>query len=273
MSNNKDDIRENVGCVRRTFFKVGGQCPPYKQIYLQPAFLICVLVLGAAGAGMSITMEKLGFVFRKEPLPLKKSLEYLDEKDLTPYKVVSKEKIENPDILRKLGTEDYIQWILEDTERPADSPAKELLLFITYYRLPDRVPHVPEECWTGGGYQKLGSETVTFNVKNGEGFDAKVPAKYLVFAPKNTSPWQSGEKIPNLYFFKVNGQYAGNREDARLALNKNLFGKNSYFCKVELVFNRSSITPSKEQAVAACEKLLAVILPILEQQHWPVWKD
>jgi hypothetical protein len=273
MSDNKDDIRKNVGYAQHTIFKVGGQCPPYIRAYLQPAFLICVVVLAVAGAGMSVTMKKLGVVFSKEPLPLKKSLECLDERDLTPYKVISKEKIENPDILKKLGTEDYIQWILEDTGQAADSPVRELLLFITYYGLPDRVPHVPEECWTGGGYQKLGSEAVTLNINNGKGFDAKVPAKYLVFAPKKTSLWQGGERIPNLYFFKVNGQYAGSREEARLALNKNLFGKNSYFCKVELVFNRSSVAPSKEQAVTACEKLLVVILPILERQHWPDWKD
>jgi len=41
---------------------------------------------------------------------------------------------------------------------------------------------------------------------------------------------------------------------------------------VELVFNRSSIAPSKEQSVAAGEKLLNMILPILEQEHWPDWK-
>ena len=245
----------------------------YIRVYLQPAFLICVLVLAVAGAGMSVTMKKLGIVLKKEPLPLKKSLEGLDEKDLTPYKVVSKQKIQNTDTLKALGTEDYIQWILEDTEQAANSPAKEYLLFITYYKLPDRIPHVPEECWTGGGYQNLGSQAVIFEVNNDEGFDIDVPANYLVFGPKKTSLWQSSERIPNLYFFKVNGQYAGSRQEARIALNKNLFGRNSYFCKVELVFNRSSIAPSKEQAVKACEKLLAVILPILEQQHWPDWKD
>ena len=242
------------------------------RVYLQPAFLICVLVLAVAGAGMSVTMKKLGIVFKKEPLPLKKSLEGLDERDLTPYKVVLKQKIQNPDTLKALGTDDYIQWILEDTEQAADSPVKECLLFVTYYRLPDRVPHVPEECWTGGGYQQLGSEAVTFKINNGEGFDTNVPAKYLVFGPKKTGLWQGGERIPNLYFFKVNGQYAGSREEARIALNKNFFGRESYFCKVELVFNRSSIAPSKEQAVAASEKLLSVILPIFEQDHWPDWK-
>ena len=243
-------------------------------VYTQPAFLICALVLAAGGAGMSMTMKRLGIILEKEPLLLRKSLDLLDEGDLGPYRVVlPKLKIENKDVLRALGTRDYIQWVLEDSEEAAGSPVKRCLLFITYYRLADRVPHVPEECWTGGGYQQLGSESVTFEINDGEDFDANVPAKYLVFGPKKTGLWQAGKRIPNLYFFKVNGQYAGSRQEARIALNKNLFGKESYFCKVELVFNRSSIAPSEEQAVAASEKLLTVILPILEQEHWPDWKN
>lgn len=243
------------------------------RIYLQPAFVICVLVLGAAGAGMSFTMKKLGVVLKKEPLPLKQSLELLDQESLIPYQVVPpKRKIENPEVLQALGTQDYIQWVLEDTEQGANSPVKTFLLFITYYPLPDRVPHVPEECWTGGGYQKLGSEDVTLHVAGGTGFEATVPAKYLVFGPKSSNLWQSSELIPNLYFFKVNGEYAGGREEARLALNKNLFGRHSYFSKVEVVFNLSAVPPTKEEAVAAGQKVLAVILPILEKKHWPDWE-
>lgn len=243
------------------------------QEYFQPAFLICVLVLAVAGVGMSMTMKKLGIILEKEPLPLRKSLEFLDEAGLAPYEVVlPKIKIENKEVLKSLGTNDYIQWVLEDTEEPADSPVKRFLLFVTYYRLPDRVPHVPEECWTGGGYQRLGGASVTLDVENEAGFKARIPAKYFVFGPKNTNLFQSGQRIPNLYFFRVNGQYAGSREEARIALNKNLFGKSSYFCKVEAVFNRGAATPSKEEVVLASEKLLSVILPVLEQEHWPELK-
>jgi len=243
------------------------------RAYLQPAFLICVLVLTVAGAGMSFAMKKLGIVLRKEPMPLKKSLDLLDEEDLSPYQVVPpKRKIENTEVLQSLGTQDYIQWVLEDTDQDVSSPVKTFLLFITYYPLPDRVPHVPEECWTGGGYQRLGSEDVTLHVSGNAGFEASVPAKYLVFGPKSSNLWQSSAQIPNVYFFKVNGDYAGGREDARLALNKNLFGRYSYFSKVEMVFNTSSIPPTKEEAVAAGQKLLSVILPILEKKHWPDWE-
>jgi len=242
------------------------------RVYLQPAFLICAAVLATAGAGMSIAIKSFGVYLRKEPLPLKKSLDLLNENDLASYKVISKRKIENEEIVRALGTEDYIQWILEDTDAAANGPVKKCMLFITYYELPDRVPHVPEECYAGGGFQRLASDSVTLEINNNAGFERKIRGKHLVFGSTKANLWQRGEKFPVLYLFKVNEDYAASREEARIALNKNLFRKSSYFCKVELVFNQTLIPPNKEQAVKAGEKLLAVILPILETKHWPDWE-
>jgi len=235
----------------------------YKQVYLQPAFLICVAVLAVA-AGAS---RKLG-VIKKEFLPLKKSFDALDEDRLAPYKVVKKLKVEDQDTLKSLGTQDYIEWALEDTEAPADSAVRKCLLFVTYYGRPDRVPHVPEECYTGSGFQRLATDSVTFKIKNA-GFERKIEGKYLVFGSVKADFRQRLDKFPVLYFFNVGGEYAGGRDEARILLNKNLFRKYTYFSKVELVFNQILAAPSKEEAVAAGEKLLAVILPILEQEHWP----
>ena len=80
------------------------------------------------------------------------------------------------------------------------------------------------------------------------------------------------QQFPVLYLFRVNGEYAGSRDEARMALNKNIFRKHSYFCKVELVFNQSRVAPTKEEAVTAGERILAVLLPVLEQEHWPDWE-
>ena len=240
-------------------------------VYLQPAFLVCVAVLAIAGGGMSIAIKSLGVYLKKVPLPLKKSLGFLDEESLAPYKVVSKKKIENKELLESLGTEDYIQWRLEDPDVTPESAVRYCLLFITYYELPDVVPHVPEECYTGGGYQRLARDSVIFEI-NKLGFERKIHGKYLVFGSKKSNFWRGSEKFPVLYLFKVNGEYAGSREEARIILNKNLFRKSSYFCKVELVFNQGFVAPGKEDAVAASEKLLAVILPILEREHWPDWE-
>ncbi len=237
---------------------------------MQPAFLICVVILAVAASSMSVAIKSFGVYLKKEALPLKKSLELLDENDLTPFKIVSKHKIDNKEIIKALGTQDYIQWIIEDTSESADSAARKFLLFITYYKLPDRVPHVPEECYTGGGYQRLSSDTVTFDMEN-EGAKTAVDGKYIVFGSTRVSHWRKNASFPVLYFFKVNGEYAKNREEARVALNKNIFRKVSYFSKIELVFNEKSVPPTKEQAVAMSGKLLSVVLPILERDHWPQW--
>lgn len=230
----------------------------------QPAFLICAAVLAWAGAGMSLATQRLGLYLRKEPLLLQKPLEALDEAKLTPYRVVTKIPIEDQDIRKSLGTEDYIQWLVEDPHESAESPVRRLLLFVTYYRRPDRVPHVPEECYTGGGYQRLATNAVVFQSAARE-----VPGRYLLFEKTAQDVSLPMPRFPVLYLFRVNGEYAGSRDEARMALNKNVFSRHSYFCKIELVFNQSSVAPAREMATAASEKLLGVLLPLLEQEHWP----
>ncbi len=238
------------------------------KLYLQPAFLICVAVLVTAA---NVVIEPVP----KEPLSLKKPLDLLDEKDLSPYKVISKEKINNEDVLKSLGTKCYIQWNLENTSVSTDSDVRCCALFITYYEVPDRVPHVPEECYSGGGYQRLSSESVTLQVKK-DGTEVKIPVRYVVFGGGSASQWQSDTGFPVLYFFKVNGEYGNSRADTRLALNRNILGKYSYFSKVEWKFFNArfgmAIYPDKDEAVAASRDLLAVVVPILEKEHWPDWE-
>lgn len=243
-----------------------------KANYLRPAFLICAGVLAIAAAAMSIAVKLSGIYLTKEALPLKKPLTELDVSKLAPYKVVAKTQIENPDVLETLGTEDYIQWALEDTSVNTDSDARFCTLFITYYGLPDKVPHVPEECYIGGGFRQITSETVALEINKG-GSQRPVSVRYLVFATTTPDILASETTFPVFYTFSVNGEYAAGREDTRLILNKNLFSKFSYFSKVEWKFynNRSGqmVYPNKQTALAASEKLLAVVLPVLEKDHWP----
>ncbi len=241
------------------------------KVYFQPAFLICAAVLAVAGAGMSAAIERLGLYLQKEPIPLRKSLDLLDENGISPYTVEpqNKLKIENREIVKELGTQDYIQWIIEDGNAPINSPVRKCLLFITYYSSPDKVPHVPEECYAGGGFQRVTKTGVTLHI--GKKSQKSIPAQYLVFGSEKSDIWVNQGTFPVLYFFRVNGEYAGSREEARIALNKNLFRKSSYFSKIELAFNQSAPAPDKEETIRACESLLNVILPILEKECWPEW--
>ena len=100
--------------------------------YKQPSFLICIFVLAFACGSQSYIVKKLGVHLVKLPIPLRNSLESIDEYDLSPYTVVKKRKIKNKDVLENLGTEEYIQWDIEDMSADKDSASRRCFFFITY---------------------------------------------------------------------------------------------------------------------------------------------
>jgi hypothetical protein len=134
------------------------------------------------------------------------------------------------------------------------------------------VPHVPDECYTGGGFERKSADAVTLQIKK-DNSQQQLGARYLIFGTTQSDVLAGGTTFPVLYTFSVNGEYAGGREDARLILNKNLFGRFSYFSKVEWKFYNSSfgrtVYPNKQDTLAASEKLLTAVLPILEKELWP----
>jgi len=247
--------------------------------YLQPAFLICVGVLTITASAMAVAVKMAGIYLKKEPLPLKQPLSRLDSFNLTPYRVVTKKNIDNQDIIETMGTEEYIQWTLEDTSVPAESAARFCVLFITYYPLPDIVPHAPDECYIGGGFRKVSSEIITLKVipelqrPGSSSAEKEIGASSLVFAETKPDILASETTFPVFYVFSTNGEYASGRDATRRILNKNMFAKFSYYSKVEWKFYNSKFGqiayPNKQEARIASEKLLSVILPILEKEHWP----
>ena len=242
------------------------------KYYTQPAFLVCIAVLAIAASGMSLMQSYFKLWLVKEHIALKKPLDELDESKLVPFTVKEKMKIQSNDIVDSLGTSDYIEWVLADSEAEPNSPASSFLLFITYYGKADAVPHVPEECYTGGGFRKASSDPITFEVirlPDQSGQPLRVPGQYVVFSRANSDRWSSGSSFPVLYFFSVNRIYTNTRTEARFILGRNLRSKHSYFSKVEMVFNQVRNQPDEQIAIESCEKLLAVLLPVLEQDHWP----
>lgn len=249
----------------------------FSRNYLQPPFLISFVLLVIFAGGMSYFKAHRGITLIKKPLPLKEPFDMLDEKLLEPYKVLEKSKIDNKDVLESLGTEEYLQWILEDTTVDTLSPVRNCSLFITYYTgNPDQVPHVPEACYMGGGFESDEKFEVDLNVGDinipGISGNVKIPATGMIFGKKSSEVWQASVKFPVIYFFKVNGQYKGNRTSVRIALG-DLTSEYSYFSKIEMkFFNLKGLYSEKAQAVEAAEKLLKVLLPVLEKNHWPEWK-
>ena len=250
----------------------------------QPAFVISVLVLAIAASLKGYTIKTLGIHFIKFPLPLKKPLDEMNEASLAPYKVINKVKITNRDIIESLGTEEYLQWELEEPDAPKNSPVQHCFLFITYYTgNPDMVPHVPDECYVGGGNKRMSGETVRIDIPPAASLDASpvqlpkdVGAQLVRFSQTGKGPIPVEKEFYVQYLFKTNGAYSSSRTETRALLGSNFTSKYSYFCKVEWKFYgfdyAGIVYPDKEQTLKASQKLLPILLPILERDHWPDWE-
>lgn len=245
--------------------------------YLQPAFLICVLLLASAATTKTLIIRTMGWHLTKLPLPLQKPFHEMDEKDLLPYVVRSKMRIDNPDIVETLGTEDYLQWIIEDPAAEPHSPTRFCSIFVTYYTgNPDMVPHVPDECYVGGGNERKAGYVDTALLHRGDGqTPEKIAYQNILFGTSADSVATTDVSFFVAYLFRVNGQYSGSRTETRTILGRNFTSKYSYFSKVEWQFYGidafGRIFPNRQQVVDASEPMLNVLLPALERSHWPDW--
>jgi hypothetical protein len=242
-------------------------------ISAKAAFIICVIILAASAAGKKALINRLQIYLNKESIDLTIPFDDLDENKLGRYKVIRKSKIENQDIVDELGTTDYLIWELEDTAVDEDDDARYCSLFITYYTgINDRIPHVPEECYFGSGNRVKeiidNNLEITFDDQN-----SKLDYRQLIFASKAKDVWGSGVEFSVCYILKVNGKYAGNRTAARNIMASNLFGKYSYFSKVEWRFHGKFNIPDEQKVSQASKHLLEAILPVLEDDHWPDISD
>ena len=243
--------------------------------FLKPAFIVCVAVLLSAGIAKEAVIRVLGVQMVKEPIALQHPLEEMDDAALAPFELRRNARIQNRDVLESLGTEEYLQWILEDTEAKPDSPTRYCSLFITYYTgNPDMVPHVRDECYVGGGNTREGAGMVTVKDSRPDGQD--LDFQYVAFKNVDRQTMREDE-FSVQYFFHANGDYCSNRTDTRLKLGSNWFNKYSYFCKVEWKFygvgSFGLIYPDKEQTLNASGKLLGKLLPEMENNHWPDWEQ
>ena len=242
--------------------------------YFKPAFVVCVCILLAVGVAKEAVIRVLGVQMTKQPIALQHPLEEMDAAVLAPFELKNNNRIQNRDVLESLGTEEYLQWILEDSEAESASPTRYCSLFITYYTgNPDMVPHVPDECYVGGGNQRDTGGMVTINIPCSDS-DQKLDFQYVAFKNIDRQTMRE-DKFSVQYFFHANGKYSGSRTDTRLILGSNWFSKYSYFCKVEWKFygaDSFGLTyPDKEQTLDASKKLMGRLLPELEKNHWPDW--
>jgi len=231
------------------------------------AFVISALILLVSAAGITSVAKAMKLHFRKLPVPLRKDLQEFDTIKLLPdYKLVGGKQRLPKEIEEQLGTDQYVQCLLEDTGITGEKGGgKYISFFVTYYTGGlDQVPHVPEECYAGGGLQQVGDRYTTVEVPGIGLENNRLRVRELFFQDPRTLV--RAEK-PVIYFFMVNGKFMVTRTDVRRSLGR-LRLKYAYFSKVELSFP-GAVPPDRDQALKLAGRFLAKALPILIDEHWP----
>lgn len=227
-----------------------------------PAFAVAVVLLGSAAVLSGPGADWLHIKQGKEPLPLKASLDTLSERSLEPYRVLRRLTLEAA-VVDALGTDQYLNWALEDTSVPAVSPLRAANLLVTYYTGGSNlVPHTPDVCYLGMGYTPAQPhENQEVDAPHLTGGSQRLPVRVCTFA--RTAVFDHAQTSV-VYTFRCNDGYRSTRDGVRLSINHPL-NTYAYFSKVEVNFPRAT----RAQSVEGAAKLFDRLLPVLERDHWP----
>jgi hypothetical protein len=246
----------------------GGSDRAISRLFNAP-FLTCVFLLGGTAAGLGPVTRYMKIALTKEAIEMRAPLGTFDKSRLGPYQFRRGVALEEA-ILNSLGTEMYIDWLLEDSEvTDRRSPLRYVQLFVTYYTgQPDPVPHTPDVCYKAGGYTSTAVDNFVLSIPHVE---ADVPIRVITF---EKSSIQDRDRLTVIYLFHCNGQFAAKRNKVRWLVSRPS-DRYAYFSKVEIVFGGPNSQPryaTREQSVTAAKRLFSHVLPVLLENHWPDWE-
>jgi hypothetical protein len=136
-----------------------------------------------------------------------------------------------------------------------NDPYARVTLHVAYYTgSVDTVPHIPDRCMLGAGFEMSTRDAFTLDVPNEQAQDLMV--SFRQFQQRDNSG--AGNDLTNsvAYFFHVNGDY---EHDAIVGVRKrlqDLFESHAYFAKVEV----SVIAPTAEKEIDTAKAAMAGFL-------------
>ena len=223
---------------------------------------IAVAMLIAAACLAGPFASWLDLIQHKSAIPLRAPLASLDERVLAPYRVVRRDAFDQA-TLEALGTDMYLSWHIEDETLPPNDPLRTAHLLVTYDSGGNSlVPHTPDVCWLGSGYEPAQPhENIEFDLPSLSGKVASVPARVCTFV-KTAQRNRSRHTI--VYTFHCNGRFVATRTGVRILVNAPT-SRYAYFSKVEITFHGAT----RAQGIDGAGKLLNRLLPALVRGHWP----
>jgi hypothetical protein len=227
-------------------------------------FALAVIVLAGGAIGLKAAKARGLLQVIKGPLPILKSLHDLDKSALSPWRYVSSRRLPE-DTIGELGTEEYIEWTLENPTATAPW-ARTASLFVTYYTgKQDQVPHVPEECYLTQAFSLDSDEELTIAAPMA-GEDS-LPVRLLRFSPPPNVMIGDSARTYVYYLIAVNGDFYNSRNRVRLRMIDDR-ETHLYYSKIEVSFRAAgSVDRSEMDALAG--KLLGAAITELARSHWP----
>jgi hypothetical protein len=225
-----------------------------RRTFAQPAFVVVVLVLFAAAAGLNAATEYLQLHFRKLPVPPARALTEVPQRLGSHWLQVSIDAPLTAEFLDALATDKYIFRDYVDTNQvserelaefkgktPAECrtlafalqlrrPSAVINFALTYYTgLADTVAHIPERCYIADGYEPTKWDVASWSALKGKPGDDRV--RFIVFE----DPLAAGMSVKRnvAYFFNCNREYTNDSIEVRKKM-ANLLEKYGYYMKVEL---------------------------------------
>jgi hypothetical protein len=240
-----------------------------------PPFVVALVLLGTAVILAGPVTRWMAIKQIKKALPLKAPLSRLDAAAIAPYRLREPHVLES-EFIEALGTDQYLSWTIENPEAAPDDPLRFAHLFVTYYSGgADLVPHVPDICYLGAGYDPARPhETAEMDVRSWGAKSAALPLKVCTFAK---SALFDRREITVVYTFACNGRFAADAHQVRIILS-DLTTTYAFFSKVEASFFAGTVIDgkarpvrwaSREESVGGVRRLFERLLPVLVRDHWP----
>lgn len=240
----------------------------YLRGWISPPFLLAVGLLGSAAVLAGPFSGRWRWHQAKRELPLLRPFSALDVARIAPLRVLERHVLE-PAVVEALGTDRYLSWTIEDPRVGQTDPLRYANLLVTYYSGGHNlVPHTPDVCYLGAGYQPGRShENVELAIPELGSTASKLWVRVLTFV--KTAIFDRQE-VSVVYAFYCNGRFVetGAMVDPRTAVRVRLndpANTYAYFSKVEVSFPRAT----REQTVRGAAKLFGAVLPVLMHDHWP----
>ena len=253
------------------------------------ALAIVGAILLAGALGLNVAAEALELSFKKEAVPPRRPIAAIPA-EMGPWVQVTIDRRFPPEIEEELGTDQYISRTYVDLRRADDAVRAEwesaevkdealrgrlvesvhrrdrtgvVQLHVPYYTgSVDTVPHIPDRCMLGAGFDLAEAGTRTLDVRPPDA--GPLTVSYREFQQRGHGGQQSVTNTV-VYFFQVNGDY---EHDAITGVRKrlqNLLETHAYFAKVEVgVTAPTDPTAGDSAAVAALEDFLVHALPGIE---------